>query len=176
MEISSLVWSLATSLDFQNYFSLSRKMFLFFLELSSCSQILPSAQFGDFAQNGSISLLVWLSKQFSSSIPTFSKVGKQRESKLSPFYFGLCFSWRGIWWVLLLTFCPLEASMYIHWDCTGIQYACKHLHCRAKQWNSSDINHLLNYAFSSQTHILFCCSQRMACGKYREDTGRSVLR
>lgn len=80
---------------------------------------------------------------FSFSDPTLSKAGKKRESESLPFYFGWCFSWREIWWALLLTFCPLDASKYIHWDCTGIQYACKHWHSRAKQWNSSDINHPL---------------------------------
>lgn len=78
---------------------------------------------------------------FSFSDPIFSKTGKQRESEISPFYFGRCFLWRGTWWVLLLIFRPLDASKHTHWDCTGIQYACKHLHGRAKQWNSSDINH-----------------------------------
>lgn len=148
-----------------------------FFDLSSCSQVLPSAQFGDFAQESSVSLSVWLSQHcFPFLNLLFAKLASEESLNYCHFIlghvfhreeYGGCFYWHFVLWMLPSTHTETaQASRMPVNTCTA------ELNNEIVQPSIT----LLNYAFSSQMHILFCCSQRLACGKYEEDTGRSVLR
>lgn len=78
-----------------------------------------------------------------------------------------CFCWRFVLWMLPSTYTETAQASSM-----PVNTSTAELNNELVQTSIT----LFNYAFSSQKHILFCCSQRMACGKYREDTGRSVLR